>query len=505
MTSRRSYIWLATVPVLLFSAWLGARGLNADAIWLDEYYSLYESGGAHDGPLSPAEMLVRVVTNSVWPPGYNIILAIWSAFAGWEPVAGRALFWLLGLLAIAVLYRLGRQLFPTTPLIAFSAAVFLGGSAFYVYYLHELRGYTLHVLLGCCVMSLYWSLLHTTTQRRLKQLGFIAVSILLLYSHPVGQLWLAALAAFHFFLARDNPGWNRILFLFLLAGAAYAPWIGVVLVRMQLQVEMPGGLDPFLILQSAVLTFTNQIPVIIGALCALTFKKLGKQPLQFLWGMLVGLLLLVLLVNYFLSFLFHIRQIIALLPILMLIAAVGLAQLRRIRWIPAMTLGGWLLLGAYLSFNDGYLRDLPGAAPTLPNPGFETARRFLSAHAAPGDAVLFLFGDNDAEFLMSLPLEYYFHESGLRVSLLSMVNADDRSASFPERLRAFVNDSARVWSVEIEGFPSNSNTEALHALLAAQYAPCGTVLDMPDVQLKVYANSASGRCTERASFIFHRR
>jgi hypothetical protein len=192
------------------------------------------------------------------------------------------------------------------------------------------------------------------------------------------------------------------------------------------------------------------------------------------------------------------------LPILMLIAAVGLAQIRRIRWIPVVALGCWLLLCTYLSFNDGYLRDLPGAAPTLPNPGFETARRFLGAHAAPGDAVLFQFADNEGEFLMSLPLEYYFHGSSFHVSLLSMVNPDDLSASFPERLRAFVNDSARVWSVEIEGFPSNSNTQALHALLADRYIDCGTVIDMPDMQLKLYANSESGDCAARMSLISSR-
>jgi hypothetical protein len=175
--------------------------------------------------------------------------------------------------------------------------------------------------------------------------------------------------------------------------------------------------------------------------------------------------------------------------------------LRRTRCIHAAALGGWLLLGGYLSFNNAYLHELPGAEPTLPNPGFETSRRFLSALAAPQDAVLFQFADNQAEFLMSLPLEYYFHESPLRVSMLSMVNANDQTASFPERLRAFVDGADYLWSAEVAGFSRDANTETLEALLAEHYVRCGTVLDLPDIKLKLYAETGSGDCSARMALI----
>lgn len=497
MTLRRTYQWLPVLLVLLYAAWLGARSLNADAIWLDEYYSIYESGGGIYGPLSPSEMLARIVTNSVWSPAYNIILALWGAFAGWQPVVGRVLFWLLGLLAVAVTYRLGRQLFPNLPLVAVGAAVFLAGSAFYIYYLHELRAYTLHVLAGCATMSLYWSLLHATTRPRLKQIGFTCAATLLLYSHPVGQLWLAALAGYHILFARHTPHWNRIIFLFLLAGTAYVPWVGVMLVRMGLQIEMPRGTNPLLILQTASTAFTNQIPLVVGLLCLLTLPRLNRKPIQFLWVTLVGLIALVLLMDRFVSFLFHIRHLIAALPVVMLLAAAGLAQLRLPRWILVLALGGWLALGAYLSFNDGYLADLPNAAPTLPNPGFDTTHRYLNDHAAPGDVVLFQFSDSQGEFLMSLPLEYYFHDSQLRVSLLSMVSADNHTAPFDQRLRDFVDDAPYLWTADVTGHPANASTAALETLLTEAYLRCGTLLDLPDMQLTLYAHSTRGNCEAR--------
>ncbi len=73
--------WL--IALLLLTAALGARGLNADALWYDEYWSLYYAGGAlldldkpwkvihrtQDYLLAPTEIYERVgdVPNVVFP------------------------------------------------------------------------------------------------------------------------------------------------------------------------------------------------------------------------------------------------------------------------------------------------------------------------------------------------------------------------------------------------------------------------------------------------------
>lgn len=36
--------WLGMIAVLLLVMWLGARKLNADGIWYDEWWSLYIAG-----------------------------------------------------------------------------------------------------------------------------------------------------------------------------------------------------------------------------------------------------------------------------------------------------------------------------------------------------------------------------------------------------------------------------------------------------------------------------
>ncbi len=262
---RRDTSWLLVVPILLFAAWLSARSLNAHAIWFDEYYSIFESGGAYYGPLSPVDLTIRVASYSVWPPAYNFTLASWSALVGWQPVAGRALSWLCGLLSIAVVYRLARLLVPRDRTYALIAALLLGGSAFYLYYFAELRGYTLHVLLGCSASLLYWRLLTRSSGRAVK-IAFVASLTLLLYSHPVGQLWFAALAGYHLLFERRSPRWRPILFLFFFAGVLYVPWIAVMLARVAREIAAPRGLDPLLMLGTVATTYTNWLTLPIAAL-----------------------------------------------------------------------------------------------------------------------------------------------------------------------------------------------------------------------------------------------
>ncbi|MBZ0290898.1 MAG: hypothetical protein K8I30_24950, partial [Anaerolineae bacterium] len=98
----------AAIVLLLLAAWLGARGLNADALWYDEVWSLYYAGGAEIGPISPLESIQRVaeqLQHEKNPPGYYVALNVWGGLVGWSEFAGRALSWLAGMLTVALTYR----------------------------------------------------------------------------------------------------------------------------------------------------------------------------------------------------------------------------------------------------------------------------------------------------------------------------------------------------------------------------------------------------------------
>ena len=57
-------VLLAMLPILWLAFGLGAGGLNADMIWLDELYSL-SNMGAFDGPYSPAQIIDSISHNHV--------------------------------------------------------------------------------------------------------------------------------------------------------------------------------------------------------------------------------------------------------------------------------------------------------------------------------------------------------------------------------------------------------------------------------------------------------
>ena len=494
MKLRRDTGWLLVVPILLLAAWLGARNLNAHAIWFDEYYSIFESGGAYYGPLSPIDLTIRVASYSVWPPAYNFTLAGWSALVGWSPVAGRTLSWLCGLLSIAVVYRLARLLVPRDHSYALIAALLLGGSAFYLYYFAELRGYTLHVLLGCSAALLYWQLL-VRSARRATRIAFAAILTLLLYSHPVGQLWFATLAGYHLLFERRSPRWKSILFLFFFAGVLYLPWVAVMLARVAREIAAPRGLDPLLMLGTVATAYTNWLTIPIAALAALTLRRLRQRPIRFLWWWLGGVLALALLVDALVPFLFHIRLLIAILPALLLIAAAGLAELRRYRWLQVAAGGIWLLMGVYLAFTPSFMSDLPGAWATVSWHGFDAALTTLNQQADPQDAILFRLTDAPEENWQNPSLQYYLHDSPLHFSLLSLVE-EKLDAPFDTRLRTFLDDAPRVWVAAVPGIAPDAQTEALDAILSERYLPCPTVIDLPDMQLDLYARRDRATCPE---------
>lgn len=155
--SRRLTVFLV-VLLLLIAAWLGARSLNADAIWYDEYWSIYDAGGAHYGPLSPAQIWERVSGRNPWhAPGYFFLMGAWGSLTGWTAFAARSLSLLVGLLTIAWTYRLGKDI--ASARVGLSAATLLGTSALYASYLHELRAYTLYTLFTVVTLWAYWKIL----------------------------------------------------------------------------------------------------------------------------------------------------------------------------------------------------------------------------------------------------------------------------------------------------------------------------------------------------------
>jgi 4-amino-4-deoxy-L-arabinose transferase-like glycosyltransferase len=84
---------------------------------------------------------------------YHWLLNVWGRLIGWSIFSIRVFSLLAGLLAIAMVYRLGGKLFNRY--VGWYAAAALGFSAFFIDYLHEARAYTLLALFVSCAIYAY--------------------------------------------------------------------------------------------------------------------------------------------------------------------------------------------------------------------------------------------------------------------------------------------------------------------------------------------------------------
>lgn len=336
--------------MLIVVAWAGSRSLNIDTIWYDEWYSLYYAGAApHYGPISVTQTVDRAIQyNEYNPPGYYIILNLWGQIAGWTPFAARALSLLMGILAIAFMYRLACQLAGATA--GLGAAAALGTSAFFIHQLHEVRMYTLFTLWVALTLTAYWQYSYGKPNRRTALL-FLVGLLGLLYTHYMALPLVIALALYHLVIAPKNRHWWIILLLAVGCGVLYVPWLGIAFNALGV-VSGEGARQFFandaLTLVNNVLTqFSNGAVPLLIILGWYAFRS-GKRDTVFVFGLLVCTLGLVLVLNERLHFISIARYLIALWPVLALVVGLGIKQMLNLKLYPFLLMVIWTTAGMAL-------------------------------------------------------------------------------------------------------------------------------------------------------------
>ena len=206
---------------LLLAAALATKQLDNRAFFDDEPDSLYTAGINNAGPRNLAEVWEFVVdTHPTQTQGWSKLLFIWGRIAGWSEPAIRALSLFAGMLALAWVYRAGRDFFsPQTGLVA---ALMLGTSAVFLAYMEFARAFTMVALFTALILWSYWRVaLHPRSPGPGAQAGLLLGSIGLLYSHYFGSLFLPALGLFHLlFVPKKGRWWRTVLLVGLAAMVA---------------------------------------------------------------------------------------------------------------------------------------------------------------------------------------------------------------------------------------------------------------------------------------------
>lgn len=337
------------LALLLCAAGFALRILRlaAQPYWFDE-------GLTVDLALAPPAYVLETIDR---PPLYYALMHVWIGAAGADAVTFRFFSACWGTVAVALMYRLGRQVLGRRAgLVAMALACF---SPFYVYYSQEARTYTLTLALA---LSSTCALLAWLADGRRRWLALHALATLAcLYTHFTALL--LPLVQVGFILAKPGPRMRRLAqwgSAQTAAGILFLPWpLGVSGAMPDL--VLPGGvlppLDPWQ--HAAHLLWTSMVEWSAGrtlagwlapaaAVFLLFLVILGAgspvvagRARRSLWPAL-ALPLLALLVLPRTATYFSPKYLMLATPAFYLLAASGLETLRRLA--PRLWLGCLLLL-----------------------------------------------------------------------------------------------------------------------------------------------------------------
>ncbi|MBN1661685.1 MAG: glycosyltransferase family 39 protein [Anaerolineae bacterium] len=221
---RHRHLYTALIILLLAGA-LRIVGLDRTGLEIDEAFSIQLAA------LSPAA-IVRGTAADVHPPLYYLILHIWLLVVGNSVFAVRLLSALLGWLAVALVYTVGRHLSPVVGLLG---AALLAISPPHLWYSQQARQYALLILLIVASTWLAWRWWSSATAREgAIPVWYVLATLAALYTHTFAIFLLAAQTAAGILLwqqraGQERPGmlprWIALQVLVLLG---FAPWLPVL-------------------------------------------------------------------------------------------------------------------------------------------------------------------------------------------------------------------------------------------------------------------------------------
>lgn len=523
----RLLLWLMTGLLLLAFA-LGARSLDDDAVWGDEFFSIYDSGGEDESPLTLAQIWERVATRNPWhTPGFFFLLSGWGRLAGWEPFVGRVLALLIGLPALAWTYRLGADVVSRR--VGLYAALVLGTLSFYVYYLHELRMYTLIALLTTFTFWCYLRLIRRRQPRRWVWIGFFGGVLSLLYLHYFAALPVMALGLYHLLFVPKNRRWWRIVGLLLLAGLLFLPWLSNLGTAIELAVEADTlnlrSLDTVEALAELVRVMGNGITplVLLAALLgaagvwaqrkrALTMtqgrtRQTSSLQRWGLWGqtrqasslrrsgafqiifLALALVALLLLANAVLQVMHEgrLRYFMLLLPPLAIGIGIAVERAGYVqRLLTPLLLTLWIATGLVSVFSGSVTAGLDGSAYTMP---LHRIEHELASIIQPDDYLIAFPPANLPTWRYRVPADFYLKDLGEGYFIPNVLSdSDTEPVNSPDEIVTAAGSRQRLW---VASSPDDQppTFAPFQQGIDVEYDLCSTVEQSPDLALSLYTRS----------------
>lgn len=495
---KRNELWL--VPILLLAGALSARGLNADLLFVDEYWSIFNSGGDPYGPLGPIGIWQRVaeVDPGGMGVGYYWLLGAWEWLVGSSPYAVRAFSLLVGLLAIAMTYRVGVALF--SPRVGLYAAAIMGSSAFFINFMHEARAYTLFALATLLAVYIYWRITHDKDNPHLLWYAALTGAVALLaYTHYVALALPAALGVVHLLHFRQQQRWWLTLGAFCGGGLLFLPWLSIALgvintgaadiTRQSVSMDTPT------ILHELLQAFSNGSIGLLLLLGWFALRQTTRSYVLLLIWLLVGLGL-VLLVNALIPFMLHLRYLMLLWPALALLVALGICRMARLGVPPTALLAIWLLVGITQSLTPTFAENRFGAIFRAPWAGLSQALDEVATQADADDALLFHIIPPGYEPFNFFVLDYLTETKGIAAHVDQFERMNNSFAGgdidYAKDVAVSLDAAPTVWTLVLPQLETTQRSGVVDYTLRTQYARCGQQTLADGLELTRYVRLPDG-------------
>jgi hypothetical protein len=479
------------IIILLLAFWLGARSLNVDILFVDEYWSIRNSAGEPFGGGLPA---IWRNSTELDPGGmgilYHLLLAGFQEFMGSTVYTVRLFSLFTGLLAIAMTYRVGREMFSQQ--VGFYAALVMGTSAFFIDYLHEARAYTLLAFFALVVVYSYYRLLHHTRwwHYPLLTLSLAAVA----YTHYVALAMGAVVGVIHLFQLRQMAWrkWWSIVACMALGGILFLPWLGITLEVVQRGMGDVGRQEDSMLAGQIISNFLYTMSnANIGLLALFALLSLRNRRLWMAWTWVIVSVLLVLLINSQIPFMVHLRYLMFVLPAIALVVAVGMQQLERKGLSMMLLIVVWGGAGIYQSFTPAFIDDQFGQIYRAPAEGFNQARAILDQRAEVDDLALLHIIPPTFEPFNYFVLDYYFEHTGLRYDQFERMNNSFAGSDndYLKDVNAVFSDVGVVWTMVIPEVPKTQRSNVVNYTLDTQFHVCETIVERDDMLMQLWVRA----------------
>ena len=480
MTNRNYDIlghWIWAVPVLFLVAFLSIRQIDLYPPTWDEFVTMFDAGWVVDGSHSPIDVLNSMLQNSPdHVPLYYLMLYGWRFLVGNSIAVARVLTILMGVLSIAMVYRLSRDV--VAPIAGIFAIIVMSSNAFYSFYIANTRMYPLLVFSSTLVVWIYLRIVDEARVARGRDyVALFLASFVLASTHAFSALIFFAIGICHLFVVGKNQRWWRVSIAMGAGPLLLSPWI-ILLVSKGIERaiahyepgraeiwELFGGWLNLTSNGSVLLLFISAVGVLIGWRQQTHWLKLVLLML-FLFLFAFGLIALI----SGALFIGQLRYLLGGWPLALVVIAAGLYVLYSLRKGLAVLVLLSVVAGLSFTNSDGMEFYLQGRSWNFHMPPWHQLSRLALNSDEKAPIIAYRFSRSILDMTISTNVsqnEHYFARHGILIRQFTELESLDTYVSYHAITEPVYRLSYQTSAID------STEVAALEAIMdGSNYEPC---------------------------------